>query len=127
MPSVLLSDVGADIQRSFPQVQWISSEGLHVSKPRVEHSWQRVDEASFRRALLDAILAGDTAHGSESTKTLVFAGETASADSISQMLKESGVHHVVYHKNRPSDERTAALEYMSSENASSSTSYKVNT
>ena len=52
------------------------------------------------------------------SKTLVFAGETASADRISEMLNEAGVQHVVYHKNRPAEERAAALVHMSAQPSS---------
>jgi hypothetical protein len=36
-----------------------------------------------------------------------------SADTFSHMLREAGIRHVVYHKNRGSQERAEALEYMS--------------
>lgn len=42
MPSITLSDVGSEIERMFPDVQWLSSELLHQSKPQLQHSWVEV-------------------------------------------------------------------------------------
>ncbi len=72
-----------------------------------------MNDTSCRAALLDA-LRKDPASASPSSKTLVFAGTTTSADHLSDVLTEGRVDHVVFHKDRPLAERTAALEYMSS-------------
>jgi hypothetical protein len=118
MPSVMMSDVGNNIQRMFPDIEWVSSELLHQSKPRLQHTWQKVDDATCRKALLDAILT-DPDYAAGTARTIVFAGETSSADSISEMLGGEGLRHVVYHKNRPQDERAAALEHMSQQASTS--------
>lgn len=42
MPSIMLSDVGSEIQRMFPHLEWVASELLHQSKPRLHHAWLQV-------------------------------------------------------------------------------------
>ena len=42
MPSIMLSDVGSEIQRMFPHLEWVASELLHQSKPRLHHTWLQV-------------------------------------------------------------------------------------
>ncbi len=39
MPSITFSDVGNEIQRLFPSLEWLSSEQLHLNNPQVAHSW----------------------------------------------------------------------------------------
>ena len=87
----------------------------------MQHTWQLVDDDTCRRALLAAIRK-DPDYAAGTSKALVFAGETTSADRISELLQEEGVPHVVYHKNRPADERAAALEHMSASSNPASTS-----
>ena len=62
----------------------------------------------------------DPDYVSGTAKTLVFAGEASSADRISELLNGEGLPHIVYHKNRPGDERASALEHMSQQQASTS-------
>lgn len=117
MPSVTMSDVGSEIERMFPTVEWISSELLHQSNTLVEHSWLQVDDSSFKNVLLRAVREDpDFLRGR--AKTLIFAESTAAADELSLMLQEEDLDHFVFHKNIPMPERTAALEAMSSPSTS---------
>ena len=83
-----------------------------------------MDETSCRDALLGAI-RDDPDYAAGTSKALVFAGETGSADQISGLLHEAGVAHVVYHKNRPAGERAAALELMAAPPAAKNSESKV--
>ncbi|GAX75453.1 hypothetical protein CEUSTIGMA_g2896.t1 [Chlamydomonas eustigma] len=112
MPNITFSDAGSEIARMFPEAEWLSSEMLHHNKAAVSHSWFEVDNDSIKSTLL-RVIKEDADYSSGCAKILVFAGETASADTFSDMLREAGIRHVVYHKNRESQERSEALEYMS--------------
>ena len=117
MPSVTMSDVGSEIERMFPTVEWISSELLHQSNSSVDHSWIQVEESSFKPSLLKAVREDpDFLRGK--AKTLIFAESTAAADDLSSMLHDEGLDHFVFHKNRPMPERSAALDAMSSPSTS---------
>ena len=83
-----------------------------------------MDETSCRDALLGAI-RDDPDYAAGTSKALVFAGETGSADQISGLLHEAGVTHVVYHKNRAAGERAAALELMAAPPAPKDSASKV--
>lgn len=72
----------------------------------------QVSDTSYRHAVVTAI-CDDPDYAAGTAKVLVFAGDTTSADSLSELLQEEGLRHVVYHKNRPLDERNMALEVMS--------------
>lgn len=42
MPTITFSDVGSQIQKNYPDAEWVSTELLHVSNPQVEHTWHEV-------------------------------------------------------------------------------------
>ncbi|KAG1671885.1 hypothetical protein FOA52_003452 [Chlamydomonas sp. UWO 241] len=111
MPSITLSDVGADIQRMFPTIEWLSSELLHQSKPKIEHTWVAVEDTTVRAALVNA-LCSDAGFSAGTAKVLVFAGTTTSADEVSALLSSEGLEHSVYHKGIAGADREAALQAM---------------
>ncbi|GIL43298.1 hypothetical protein Vafri_1083, partial [Volvox africanus] len=109
MPTITFSDVGSQIQKMYPDATWVSTELLHLSKPQVAHAWHEVSDESFSMTLLDAV-RNDADYQARRGKTLIFAADGASADSVSELLSGGHVPHVVYHKSRPKPEQTAALE-----------------
>ncbi len=66
-------------------------------------------DQSFGVTLLDAVRS-DPDYQARRGKTLIFAADGASADTVSELLSGGHVPHVVYHKSRPKPEQVTALQ-----------------
>jgi hypothetical protein len=42
MPTITTSDVGSQIERLYPDAQWVATDSLHTSKPQISHTWVQV-------------------------------------------------------------------------------------
>ncbi|GFH29778.1 DEAD box RNA helicase CiRH22, partial [Haematococcus lacustris] len=43
MPAVTLHDVGTQIEKLYPDAEWVATPSLHTSKTQVEHAWQQAN------------------------------------------------------------------------------------
>lgn len=81
MPNVTKADAGAELQQRYRQAVWVTGDLLHRSKPSVQHRWVDVDNASWERALVDAVLK-DPDYLAGRARILIFARDTNSANEV---------------------------------------------
>ncbi|KAL6762891.1 P-loop containing nucleoside triphosphate hydrolase protein [Haematococcus lacustris] len=113
MPAVTLHDVGTQIEKLYPDAEWVATPSLHTSKTQVEHAWQQVSDADCVKHLLKAV-CDDPDYRAGKAKTLVFVNDVAQADHVSQLFQENQIAHEVYHKKLDSAALKLSLERMKS-------------
>ncbi|KAJ9510572.1 hypothetical protein QJQ45_027441 [Haematococcus lacustris] len=113
MPAVTLHDVGTQIEKLYPDAEWVATPSLHTSKTQVEHAWQQVSDADCVKHLLKAV-CDDPDYRAGKAKTLVFVNDIAQADHVSQLFQENQISHEVYHKKLDSASLKLSLERMKS-------------
>eukprot|EP00798_Chlamydomonas_sp_ICE-L_P007804 gene7804-1001_t len=111
MPSITYSDAGSEINKLYPDAEWVCTDLLHQSKIKLEHTWVKVDDITWQHELFTAIQE-DPDYKAGTARTLVFARDGASAEELSERLDAAKIDHGVYHKSRPLADINAALGMM---------------
>ncbi|KAK9865803.1 hypothetical protein WJX84_008706 [Apatococcus fuscideae] len=106
--------VSVDLRKRFPGLQWLAGRQLHQAQQKLQHTWVSVSDANWESSLVGAV-RDDPSHASGSGRTLVFASTTNAANAVAELLAQSHLEVVIYHRNIPVADQADALKRMSSE------------
>ncbi|GMH38767.1 hypothetical protein BSKO_06651 [Bryopsis sp. KO-2023] len=104
VPSEAKKNVATDIRSVCPDIEWVTSSGLHKTISTVDHQWVDVSESDPRIALFRAL--EDSGGG----RTLVFAKDSIAAGQIQELISSRGVDAVLYHSKLRHDDAQKSLQ-----------------
>ncbi|XP_021908461.1 DEAD-box ATP-dependent RNA helicase 22 [Carica papaya] len=104
---------GAVLKHMFPDANWVSGTYLHCHNPRLKQRWIEVTVDSQVDALIEAVNQhfgpGGLDHGTDITRTMVFANTVEAVEAVANILQRAGIECYRYHKDQSLEERARTL------------------